>query len=287
MNPAPRDPALEVALASKESLQKSLSAAKHGGELLTRRAPLSVRDILNGGSGRVRTICVHNTTNSLAVECLWHSLCKVSPRDLDCRIEKSESCYILRLKATRLYLYSISMKDLAASVREICSDVLDVDDQSSTCGDIVIRVRNIPPNWMICELRSSVIECKAGDWTVMGATGTIYTIFKGEKFKVLMPYCSEILSTNSRVMVEYLGKIKTCIMYRKYAEGLDVDLYISRLLCTLPNEVYDYKSMATKDPVKRLTIRDQMGSIANMIDSKAVDLLSCNESKLFSGRNLS
>lgn len=280
-----RDEALSIALSSKDTLQESLSVAKHGSTTKGRAPTLTIRSLLYGSVEPVKTICIHKCSNEYSVSYLWYSLSRVYFRDVYLSVQALDDCVRLYMDRDKLDLYVISLEDIVSGLQEGCKYPLMIDIVGDP-DDLCIEVNRIPGDIMLKCVRASPIDCIKDDWEVTGSVGEIQTVFKGDKYSSVYPYCDVTLSTNVNITIRHLGKTKAAVLYRMYASGEHIDLYLSRMVTSSDDEVVDYGNMAKDDIIKRMTIRDQISNIVESSLRGDVDLLSSRESRLMAGLDL-
>lgn len=276
-----RDESLSIALSSKESLQSSISAAKHGDDESNSKLVLDLRSMLYGSTSPTKTICIHHCANMYSVSYLWYSMCNVHIRDICYTLIYGSSTSALILDNNKLSLYVIKPKDVVEGLNAKEKKAI-ASYGGMKGGRHVLVLDNPPHNIMSRHARVSYVGISEGDWEVRGTMGEIRTYFKGERYSALSAYCDVVLSTDVSVTVSYLGKVKASILYRKYVKDQHLDVYLSKVL-TCRQGIEDYGNASRRDVVKRATMRDQIGT---MVEASLLDLsdnLSCIESRLMLG----
>jgi hypothetical protein len=276
---------LTIALSSKDGLQESLSASKHGRDNVARKPTLTTRNVLYGGSDPVKTLSIHKNANLASVAYLWYSLSKVYFRDIYSSIEIDNNSVLLHLKRSMLHLYVMTLSDVALRLDSLCKNpiVLEVLDHEEYP---VVRVATIPHDLMLTTIRVSAIDSSSDEWEIIDNMGEIHTVFEGDKYTAIYPYCDVALSTNIDIVVRCLGRVKTMAIYREHIAGDHVDMYLGKMLTSPHSRVGDYSNMCKGDTVKRITIRDQGSSVLEASTNGTSDTLVTPESRLMVGLNV-
>lgn len=278
---ADRDRVLDIALVSKDLLQASLDSAKHGKVSSRRGHIVSVRDLLYGSSDTTRTICIHNRSTSIAVEYLWHSKCDVYIRDIQCGLYMSDKSIILKLDTLKMSLYVITPTQVAEGLDASCKETI-VREIVEDAEGVSIVLDGLPNDIMVRCIRSTSLCISEGDWEVIGSTGEIYTVIRGDRYVNAYSYCDVILSTNLAVMVNNIGKAKVAELYSRYLDEAEVDLYLSKML-TYPHIIEDYSTICGDSIIKRITIKDQVTTLIDACLRGVTDELQNREAKLMTG----
>lgn len=277
-----RDAALEVALSSRHSVQQALSSMKHGiANRVQRVCPLSMKDILYGSYSGTKTLAIDENSSEYLVAYKWHSMASVQVRDLRVHISSLTSGYTIQINKTKLDLYVITPADLCKFIQSICTIISSTETEES----VTIHVSDIPIDFMNRYARKSGIDCHCGDWQLSSDNGTVYTLFRGDVYANLLGLSDALMTNNTRLNVEYMGKVNTALMYRKYIVDSNLDLYVGTLLYSHPDSAaHDYSSTSKSDAIKRLTIRDQLSTVVSLSLNNASDELVSKESRLMAGK---
>jgi hypothetical protein len=276
------DKGLSIALLSKDTLQNSLNASKHDASAVSDSNSLTVRKILYGSTSPTRTICIHLNNTVHSVLYLWYSMSKVYIRDICSSIESLEGSYMLHFSQVKLDLYVLNIAEVCNGLNVSYKVHMVFKVANSSC----IEVRIVPQDIMLRCVRESPISSHSDEWEVFGKFGEIYSVFNGDKYKHLYPYCDTTLSTDLNITVRYIGKAKAAILYKQHIKGDNVDIYLSKMLSTRAGEVSDYNSMSRSDPIKRMTIRDQMSGLVQSALNQDRDSMILKESRLMVGLNI-
>ena len=279
-----RDIPLTIALSSKDSLQSSISAGKHGSEGSGAGGTVDLRSVLYGSINGVRTMCIHLNANMYSVSYLWYSMVTVYVRDVYQSYAYSSGEGQLTLSNEKLDLYVIDAQAIAASLDE-CMDRQMVQGVRVLGGSTVLTLVEPPHDIMVRCVRKSSANISEGDWEMRGTVGEIRTYFSGDKYLLLSPYCDVALCTDMSVVVRHLGKAKAAVLYRRYLREDNVDLYLSKML-TQGKGIYDYGTPHGSDTVKRMMVRSQVGTMVDAALEGSVDDLTSMESRLALGLSM-
>lgn len=271
----PRDTALDVALSSRDELQRAIDVAKQGVATRATTAKCGkLRDIMYGGIKPTQTVAIHLNMAKCDVECIWYSLSTVLLKDVYASMsidEKGKLCICLSMD--KLDLYMLSIAAVVGALQEVCTSV-EVADDGTICAI------GVPANIVHVPVRSTSLESHADDWECHDGEA-VMTVFKGDKYMNVLPHCDVAFSTDASMNVSYMGKAKSVMLYRKYLSGKQLDLMVGVVLCSHPDvPAYDYSTLSCSDPIKRLTVRDLIKSMTTMALDNAVDTLSSPESSL-------
>jgi len=145
---------------------------------------------------------------------------------------------------------------------------------------------SLPSDVLTLIIRNDRLPCRESDWDVRGENGTIYTIFKGDRFKHLIGFCDELMSTNVEQMVSIVGKSRALLMYKQHIVGDNVDPFLANMFCTLTKGCKSYNSIATDMPIKRISIREQIGTLTDSALNNRMDDVKSFESRFMLGLSL-
>lgn len=277
-----RDESLSVALSVKERLQSALSSSKHGvsGEH-GKGAALDVRTLLRGNSMNVSTVAIDYGTSKQLVLFKWYSMCTVLLREIVQSMERRGDTYMIHLDPDKMALYSTdpgsAVQGLLQSLRGKYHIVAD--------GTSLVA-QSLPPDILTRQIRCTRLNCRESDWDVTDEGGVVYTVFKGEHFDEVVGSASEVLSTNVDVTVSRLGRVRSMLLYRRHLRGESVDQYLANIFCSFSDRCNVYSNIARGDPVKRVSIKDQVGTLVSSSLARRVDTLSSAEAKFMVGAKL-
>lgn len=280
-----RDAALEIALSTRHNVQKALSSAKHGAQKIhVTGCPLSIKDVMYGDRSSMKTLAIHNKSTEYLVAYTWYSSCDVYLKDLSPMLSMTpDGTVLVSIRRDKLDLHVISVVAIVEALGEHCTLVQCVKDVDY----VELSLHDAHCNLMNVQLRKGKVTCSAADCAISEVDGTVYTLLPGNRYEQVVSLCDVALTTNSTLNVEYMGKINTAIAYRTYLSGGNVDIYTGTLLYSEPTlAAYDYSHMATSSPIKRLTIREQINSMASVALHGAVDDMTAPESALMAGAPL-
>jgi hypothetical protein len=270
----PRDRALDVALSTRDDLQRAIDSAKHSRANGTRRNYMRIRDIMYGGTKPTKTLAIHTSMSIPEVECVWYSLSTVTLKDVYTSMGVTDTGgVVVTLSQDRMYLYSVDIEQVCKSLSDVCASI-------TQAGTHDILLFGAPANVVNTVVRSTSLDCTPSDWECHDGD-VVVTVFHGDKYMNVLRHCDVTLSTDASLNVSYMGKVRSCMLYRKYVSGEYVDLMVGSLLCShtsLP--AYDYSTVARSDPIKRLTVRELIKSMVSMALSGDKDDLGSPESSL-------
>lgn len=277
-----RDEALDIALGSDTGLQRALDAAKHGRAREERRTPITLLDVLHAAEPR-RTVAIHHGLRETEVAFLWYSLCDVHLRHVLRRIDacEDEDACIVVLDPELLALHVLTLSDVQRGLERRRLDVEAIDAAK-------LKVYDPPCNVSMLPLREAPLPIVPGRFVLHRAGSIVYTVFRGELYRHIAPWCDECLSTSTEVNIAYMGKLNVARAYERHVSGESVDLYIALMLCGRTDTgAYDFQSIGFDDPLKALTIKDQVATLYAACVQRQTDALSSRESKLVVGASLS
>ena len=283
-----RRQSLEVALGST-SVQKTLDATKHGVDRKQfTNFPLKVRDLLKGKCNSVKTIAIcYNTCRELE-EAKWYSVCNVTVRDVlsSCSVTLDQY-YKVTFERRKLDLFLILFKDVLSFISFNRKEKVTILDSSCDDYNPYIVLSKLPSDIMYVQVREPLLDCDRGDWKVYedaSNSNLVYTRFRGNLFSSLVEFCDEVICSDCNVNVEFLGKLETASLIRRYIVDKDLDIYVPVMMCSVDGfEVYDYRNIISQGVIKGLTIKDQAESIQSVGVHHASDSLVSIESRLMTG----
>jgi hypothetical protein len=282
-----RDITLDIALSSRHDVQKALSSGKHGSS--NKRdagCPVSLRDILYGDVASMKTLTIDMCSSEFLVAYRWYSSCNVRVRDIHAgmhMIDHDRDILGITISKSKMDLYAIGVGDILSALRE----THQVESSCGNDGDILLAIHNASQGIMNLRLRKSMLDCDPSGWKIVELGDRVYTLFKGDMYRQVCSMADVTFTTSNSLNVKYMGRISTAVLYRRHLSDSNIDMQVGAMLysdSSLP--AYDYSSVGNNDPIKRLTIRDQMNTIASLSLSDAVDDLTAPESALMSGLTL-
>lgn len=277
-----RDGALDIALSTRDRLQDALNSGKHGiSNSLPSGPPLTIRELLYSNISDTRTIAIDHNTSRYMVLYKWHALATVRLENVLVNMEKLGDV-VIRLSREKLDLYVLTVAEIVNGLANYSKEVIvsAYEDNKQHCH---ITLSKCPPDVLNRVIRRTVLDCSVSEWIVTGETGTIFTTFRGDKFKQVMEYADVTLSTNTNITVAHMGRVNAAILYNRYTNCHNKELQLANIFCANVRECNTYSSISRRSPVKRMSIRNQVSTlIAAALDGEA-DSLHTHESKLMVG----
>ena len=269
-----RDKALDVALSSKDDLQRAIDSSKRlrGGG--TKKSHMRIRDIMYGSGRATKTLAIHHNMYKAEVECVWYSLSTVRLKDVYSSMSiKDTGEIILTLSQDMIDLHLIDTVQICQGLSEACVS-------ATVVGQCEILLVGATANIVNSVVRTTSLNSSPEEWTCYEGDPVV-TVFQGDKYMNVVRHCDVVLSTDAPLNVSYMGKVRSAMLYRRYLSGPNVDLMVGTLLCSNPSLLaYDYSTLAYDDPIKRLTVRDLINSMVSMALSNKEDDLNSSESSL-------
>jgi hypothetical protein len=282
-----RDRALDVALSTREKLQSALNSAKHGvSTAFGRGPPLTIRDLLYGNMSDMKTVTVHDDTTKYIVLFKWYSMSTVYLKDITTDVSIAGNI-IVHLDSMKMNLYVIDIEDVATGICMHNKDIVDVYPSGTDENNFSLMFMHSPPDILNRVIRRTSLDCHNGDWEIYGETGTIFTVFRGNKFTNVMTHADATLSSSPDVTASYMGKVNSVILYRKYINDINSDIYLANIFCSKDVGCNTYSNMNISSPIKRLSIRDQVSTLVSSTINNITDDLTSPESRLMIGLNIS
>jgi hypothetical protein len=202
-----RDEPLDIALSVGQRLQNALDSAKHGiTNVVDGRHCLTIKDILYGDIADTKTITVHNNTSRLVVLFKWYSMCNVRLRDIYLSLTNKQLTEVC-IDKTKMDLYVLDEASVIEGILVNNKDI-SVKHCNDSGGDgLTLCISNPPPDILNRIVRRTSLNCNKDEWNVIGTSGTIYTVFSGDRFENVMMYANDTISTDVGVTVSYMGKV--------------------------------------------------------------------------------
>lgn len=278
-----RSRALDIALSSRDRLQNALSSAKHGNlSAFGKGMPLTIRHLLHSNVSRVRTVAVDLDSSRYMILYKWYSLCTLCLRDVYSTMYISSNNVVVSLDENKMALYVISAEEVLDGLSTNMGNKCEVCMSSST--ELVMD--NAPSDVLTRCIRKTALDCTEHDWEVYGESGTIITVFSGNKFSNVMSYCDNTLSSNPEITSAYIGRVCANLLYDKYVSGDHVEIYLSNIMCSKETGCEVYCNAFNDDIIKRLSIRDQINTIVTSTLNHSDHEIVSTESKLMTGMSL-
>ena len=278
-----RNRSLDVALLSGNKLQSAISSVKHGvSATFAKGTSLTVSHLLYSKPSRTRTLAIDLDSSKYMVLYKWYSLCTVHVRDVMLDLLVSGSNVVICLNKMAMSLYCITLEEVMHGLSMYIKTRCNIWSTSP----LEIHVDNAPSDIVLKPIRITALDCYESDFDVHAEEGTVVTVFGGDRFSNVMSYCDITLSSNPEITSSYLGRAQSLLLYTKYVTGENSHVYLSSIMCSEDTGCNTYDNMCSDDPLKRLSIKDQMGTIVDSTLGNIFQEIRSTESKLISGVNL-